>query len=176
MNFPTLVEATLYTEQLIQEGLLPPNTELSMVTNGTLLTQEKANFLIKHKISVGVSIDGYEEIHNTHRIFKNKKGTFRRVAAAYRILLRTGAKIGLSCTLTPLVIENFSKILDFFEYELGLQEGLAFNILHYNPRFLVDESYYEKAAEYLLQSFSRFRDKRIWEERMIRKARSFVAQ
>jgi len=48
--------------------------------------------------------------------------------------------------------------------------------LHYNPRLAVDEAYYERAAECLLEAYARFRNKGIWEERMIRKARAFATQ
>ncbi|MCK4453870.1 SPASM domain-containing protein [Candidatus Parcubacteria bacterium] len=174
LNFPALVVATLHTEYLIKKNRLPVNTKLAMVTNGSLVTPEIAEFIAEHQISIGVSIDGPGEIHDVYRISKNGKGTSQRAIAAYRMLQKAGAEVGISCTLTPLVVDHFTEILDFFEYELGLQNGLAFNILHYNPKIPVDKTYYKKAAECLLESFSRFRDKGIWEERMMRKAQSFA--
>ena len=174
LNFPVLVEAVRYTERFIKEGFLPSNTKLAMVTNGSLVTPEVAKFIAEHKISVGVSIDGFEEIHNVYRVSKDGRGTFAQAINAYRMLKNAGAEVGISCTLTPLVVKYFTEVLDFFEYELGLQYGLAFNILHYNPRLLVDKKYYEKAADCLIEAFLRFRDKGIWEERMMRKARAFA--
>jgi uncharacterized protein len=49
-------------------------------TNGTLLNTEFANFFSTNNIQVGFSFDGYEEIHNKNRVFKNsKKGSYTAV-------------------------------------------------------------------------------------------------
>ena len=48
-----------------------------MTTNGSLLTDEVAEFCMKHNISVLVSIDGPKEIHDKNRVFaETGDGTF----------------------------------------------------------------------------------------------------
>lgn len=51
----------------------------SMTTNGSLLDKEKANWLTKHDFSIFISLDGPEEEHNRHRVYRNGKGTFKDV-------------------------------------------------------------------------------------------------
>jgi uncharacterized protein len=170
------MSTTIYVKRLIQENRLPLNTELTMVTNGISLNPKMVKFLVDNQISIGISLDGPEEINDAYRVSKDGKGSFQQTVKAYHTLRKAGAKIGISITLTPLVVEHFPRVLDFFEHELGIQQGLAFNILHYNPNIPVDESYYERAADCILEAFPRFRAARKWEDRMMRKAEAFAHQ
>lgn len=184
LNFPVLRSSVLYAEELIKQGLFPSNTEIAMVTNGVLLDPHRnseraakmAEFFAKHEISVGISLDGPKEIHDTYRVNKSNAGSFQSALAGYRLLADCGVKVGVSCTLTPKVVDNFSEVLAFFENELGIKQGLSFNILHYTPSVAIDGCYYEKVAECILQAFPRFRDSDKWEDRMMRKAESFAYQ
>ncbi|MDD4236710.1 MAG: radical SAM protein [Bacteroidales bacterium] len=55
-------------------------------TNGTLMTEEWAKFLVKNNINVGFSFDGYESIHNENRIYKNsEKGSYRDVVKGMNV-------------------------------------------------------------------------------------------
>ncbi|MFQ6759342.1 radical SAM protein [Desulfovibrionaceae bacterium CB1MN] len=47
-----------------------------VVTNGTLLTKEKVNFFVKHKIDVVVSIDGEKDLHDRQRPLRDGKPSF----------------------------------------------------------------------------------------------------
>ncbi|MDO5540403.1 MAG: Cys-rich peptide radical SAM maturase CcpM [Eubacteriales bacterium] len=49
----------------------------SFTTNGTLLTEEKYEFLVRNDFSLLISLDGPENFHNRHRKFANsEKGSF----------------------------------------------------------------------------------------------------
>ena len=49
----------------------------NFTTNGTLLTEEKLDFLVSNDFSILVSLDGSEKTHNRHRKFAHsKKGSF----------------------------------------------------------------------------------------------------
>ena len=44
------------------------NISCYTITNGTIpFTEEKIRFLEKHNVNVGVSIDGYKELHDKNR-------------------------------------------------------------------------------------------------------------
>ena len=50
----------------------------NLTTNGTLLTDSVADFVVRNKISVMFSLDGPENVHDYHRKFaKNNEGSFR---------------------------------------------------------------------------------------------------
>ena len=67
LNFPALKAATLESKKQITKGKLPEATQLQIVTNGTLLTNEIAKFLKQHRISVVISIDGPTAAHTHSR-------------------------------------------------------------------------------------------------------------
>lgn len=82
-----------------------PNTQLnlSVVTNGVLLTDRMLRVLDKHGIRVIVSLDGGEQAHNRHRINKAGAGTYRSVARGID-RLRNGYNHlfgGLLCVIDP---------------------------------------------------------------------------
>lgn len=51
----------------------------SLTTNGSLLDDEMISFLVRENISLLVSVDGPQEIHDRYRRFKDGKATFQRV-------------------------------------------------------------------------------------------------
>ena len=55
----------------------------SMTTNGVLLDEEAAKFLVENDIGTVLSIDGREDIHDYNRYFKNGKGSFKVVMDNY---------------------------------------------------------------------------------------------
>ncbi len=61
-------------------------------TNGTLLTDEWAEFFREHGFLVGLSIDGPQEIHDAYRVDKGGKGSFRRVMTGLDLLRRHGVE------------------------------------------------------------------------------------
>ena len=65
------------------------SVEFSINTNATLITEEIAKFLAKHKFeSIGISIDGYRKTHNKTRCYRDGTGSFDDVIRAINILNR----------------------------------------------------------------------------------------
>ncbi|MDR1056934.1 MAG: radical SAM protein [Prevotellaceae bacterium] len=59
----------------------------SIVTNATLLTKDKIEFLSKLKINeIQVTLDGVKQTHDTKRIYKSSQGTFDVITNNLRIL------------------------------------------------------------------------------------------
>lgn len=167
--------AVAKTEEFKTLGVLPSQTEMVIVTNGVLLTRDMAEFLASHRVTIGISLDGPKRTNDLHRIAKKgSRGTFEKARNAYQLARESGATVGLSATLTPDVVCNFDEVLAYFVDELGIQDGISFNILHFNHLLPTGEDYYEAAAQCLLKAFEVFRERGIYEERMMRKANAFV--
>lgn len=149
--------------------------EIVIVTNGTLIDEDMAQFLVRNHVSIGISLDGPQDINAIYRKSDNKESS-QKVISVYHLLKKYGAKLGLSATLTPAVVDNFDRVLDFFIEDLGIQDGISFNILHYSPSMPVGSDYFEKAAKCLIKAFERFRTLGIYEDRMMRKAEAFIGR
>lgn len=61
--------------------LVPPEIKVthSFQTNGLLVNSKWCDFFIRNRIELGISIDGYEAIHDLNRRTWNNKGTFKLV-------------------------------------------------------------------------------------------------
>ncbi len=77
--------------------------ENDLQTNGTLLTDEWCEFLCENRFLVGLSIDGPQELHDGHRVYRNGKGSFDQVMYAARLLNKHGVRFA---TLT--VVHNLN--------------------------------------------------------------------
>ncbi|MGY4384527.1 uncharacterized protein ACVWYN_001553 [Pedobacter sp. UYP24] len=66
--------------------VLPQHYPISIQTNGMLISIPILNICSEYKVSVAVSIDGPEAVHNKYRVTHNDKGTFDQVVAGIDIL------------------------------------------------------------------------------------------
>lgn len=99
------------------------SVDFSMQTNGTLINSEILNQLESLNISVSLSIDGPEHIHDKHRLNHAGKPSFKEVDAALKLLqgypkIFTGIIAVIDAQFSPReLLEYFSKFdipsLDF---------------------------------------------------------------
>jgi len=87
--------------------------KLTISTNGTLITPEKAALLKAANVAyVGISLDGIGAIHDE---FRRKEGAFDAAVRGFKNCHAVNQKTGLRLTLTRHNVENIDKILDFIE-------------------------------------------------------------
>lgn len=69
---------------------LAKNVTLALVTNLSLMDEEKMNYLIDHNVHISTSLDGDEVVHNSNRTYKDdnsfEKVTYwiRRINEEYK--------------------------------------------------------------------------------------------
>ena len=89
--------------------------KLTISTNGTLITPEKAALLKAANVAyVGISLDGIGAVHDE---FRRKEGAFDGAVRGFRNCHDVGQKTGLRLTLTRHTVQNIEQILDFIEQE-----------------------------------------------------------
>ena len=75
-------------------------------TNGLLLDGKWAAFFKKHRFLVGVSVDGGQTLHDTHRVDTAGKGTWERVMQGIRLLQKAQVEVNLLCVVTKQCAKN----------------------------------------------------------------------
>lgn len=89
------------------------NAMFHVTTNGTLYKNRKFQKLLKlfgDKFSVGISIDGNEELHDSCRVYKNStKGSYKDVEEAYIEYLKINPGAATKLTVAP---ENILYLCD----------------------------------------------------------------
>ena len=85
----------------------------SIQTNGTLLTDEWAQFFAEHHFLVGLSLDGDLE-GNKFRKKPSGSNSFYRILSAAELLRRYGAEFNILTVLTGYCAENGERIYRYF--------------------------------------------------------------
>jgi radical SAM protein with 4Fe4S-binding SPASM domain len=97
---------------LVQEASAA-GLKLTISTNGTLITPEKAALLKAANVAyVGISLDGIGAVHDE---FRRKEGAFNGAVRGFKNCHEVGQKTGLRLTLTRHNVDNINQILDFIE-------------------------------------------------------------
>jgi uncharacterized protein len=108
-------------------------------TNGTLLTDEWCRFFADEGFTVGISIDGPVELHDTHRRTRGNSDTFSDVIRGHDLLKSYGVQPEILCVVNsqnvkhPVVLYSFFKqlgvkylsFLPLVEKQSGSQSGVS---------------------------------------------------
>lgn len=66
--------------------LIPAEVELSVQTNGTLLSKQYLELFSEYHVKIGLSIDGDRQANDRYRKFKNGRSSFDRVVGAINLI------------------------------------------------------------------------------------------
>lgn len=98
INRHVIRRATKYASGLAADKDISLN--LSITTNGTLLTPEDAIFFERYGFAVTISIDGIGEEHDRQRPFKSGRGSFDQLIERVQPLLVSQSKMQVSARIT----------------------------------------------------------------------------
>ncbi len=148
------------------------NAEMSMVTNGLLLTEDRIKELQKLGVSIAISIDGVTEEANAMRVDVAGKPVFSRILDTLNKCKALGANVSLSMTLSEETVKDTQNVLKLID-EYGIK-SLGFNIMMSSDTFVLPQSYNEVAAQFIIDEFVELRKRGIYEDRMMRKLKAFT--
>lgn len=86
----------------------------ALQTNGYLLDEDWAEFFHTHDFLVGVSLDGYQDLHNWLRPDAAGKGTYNRVMHAIELLRTAGVDFNVLSVLTAQLAKRPQKLYKFY--------------------------------------------------------------
>src|SRR6266849_1472513 len=110
------------------DGLKPPDLAVthSFQTNGTLIDDAWCEFVAAEQVSVGVSVDGPQPLHDINRRTRSGRGTFERTIAGIRRLRRHGVPFHVISVLSPESLAAPREMFEFYVDE-GI-ERVCFNV------------------------------------------------
>lgn len=130
------------------------DVEFGMQTNGVLIDSEWIDLIARHRIGVGVSMDGPAEIHDRNRVDHKGRGSYAAAARGFAMLRDAAAAgripaPGLLCVVGPAV--SGDGILRHFVDVLGAENVnfLLPDLKHDDP--VVTVNYLDDVAHYLRQ-------------------------
>ena len=92
---------------------------VNLQSNLWLLDNKYCELFKKHKVDIGTSLDGPEELNDRQR----GEGYFKKTIAGIKLARSYGLDVGCIATFTPQTAERWREVFDFF-----LETGLHFSI------------------------------------------------
>lgn len=174
LNKNMIFLGTEYLNEKVDTGEIKKLNKM-IFTNGSLVTRDVAKFFYEQKISVGISIDGWKEIHDKMRVYSaTNKGTFESTIKGYKNLKRAGCHIGISCTVSSHNIDVLDKVIEYFATEL---EGKFISL---NPLFdisnkeKITKEFLEHMADKIIEAYDIAKQYGIYEDRVTKFIEPFV--
>lgn len=84
-------------------------------TNGIIINDEWAKFFHDNNFLVGLSLDGYKDIHDMMRYDAKEKGTFNRVMNTVSLFNKYKVEFNILCVVNSYVARHVNKVYNFFK-------------------------------------------------------------
>ena len=173
LKFDVLEYVARRVKELAETRPVLRNTSLAVITNGTLLNEERILALDAMGVAVSISIDGFTEQANSMRVDKAGKGSFERVVEVLETYKRLGVDPpSLSVTLTERTIEDLPSMIQLVN-DYGIR-GFGYNVLLKRDDEQDGGEYYEAASQFIIDSFLALRERGVYEDRIMRKLNAFA--
>ena len=110
---PTIAGLPFFQEFMKKVDRLKPrnvSVSYSIQTNGTLIDEEWAAFLKQYDFLVGISLDGYKDLHNYYRVDAQGKETWQHISQTFRTLNHAGVRTNALCVVTAQCAKHPDKV------------------------------------------------------------------
>lgn len=158
LNFEVMKSTVDYCNEIKEK--VGRKFDYKITTNGTIMNEEILEFLRSRKLSIGVSLDGPKEIHDTNRPYRNGEGSWDDIVTNVKKVMNTN-EIGVSIKAT-LAPRNLNKLevfhsltnMGFSDVEVGFASERS-RLFNENNGFVITaEDVETMKKEYL--AFARF--------------------
>lgn len=171
VNYSVLEHVAVRINELRKTKKCIKDIEMSVITNGLLLNEERIRRLSELRVGIAISIDGFTEAANRLRVDTFGKPVFPQILRILDLCKTINAEVSLSVTLSEETIKNPADILALID-TYGIA-SFGFNIIMSNDAFRLRDNYYEEATQFLIDVFVELRKRGIYEDRIMRKLKSF---
>jgi uncharacterized protein len=141
VGFDRMNEILAIQEKYRKKGLIIHN---GIQTNGTLIDEQFLNTFKREKFMIGVSIDGPEEVHNQHRVYRNGTRSFNATYSGIQTLKKHNYMWSAISVLSKESIGKEKEIFEFFKAEKP-------NEVDFTPAF-----YYDTSISLAPEDYSKF--------------------
>jgi uncharacterized protein len=115
---PTLLGIDFFRKIIkLQNTHKPPDTRIlnGIQTNGTRLNEDWCRFLAEEGFVVGLSLDGPQNMHDQHRLTKDRKSTFEDTIRGYKLLRKQGVNCDILCVVNAHNCQHPKEVYRFFK-------------------------------------------------------------
>ena len=102
---------TEFQKKYNTKGLVIHN---ALQTNGSLIDPDWASYFAENHYLIGVSLDGYQSLHDLYRRDAEDKGTFDQVMHTVKLLDQNGVDYNVLTVVTAQTAKNIKELYRFF--------------------------------------------------------------
>lgn len=143
MAWKNIMHIVDFTRRMCSLAGVTPSFDI--VSNGTLITEDIATYLVDNRISCAISLDGVKEVNDKQRAYINGRGSFTDVERGIQTLQEAGRKPFVLITVTENNIDDLQELTNYL-----LRQGLSF-------RYSLVRDCEQMSTQSLLQSSERYR-------------------
>lgn len=170
LNWDVLAKSVLYAREKLGNEV-----EIALITNGTLLDKNKIEFIRKHSLTLGISCDGVNDSDNIFRKYADGSPAWNGIFQGVQTVAEEGYPFSVSCTLHRNNIYRLGEIVQEFPKKLQAR-GIAFNLLRGIPPGHPAYVPMLEQTKALIQVFPIMEKAGVYEDRLMRKVKSFVTK
>ncbi|THV28350.1 radical SAM protein [Glycomyces paridis] len=123
LEWPLIQLADAYVAKARDEGRIASYRQ-TMTTNGTVLTESRASWLLEREFDLIFSFDGPPEVNDRMRIFKSGRGTYEKAAEGIKRWAALGGSPSILMTATPQNLRRLPEYVRWFVEESGIEPAL----------------------------------------------------
>ncbi|GMQ61152.1 anaerobic sulfatase maturase [Vallitalea maricola] len=87
----------------------------ALQTNGIVIDEEWARFFHDNEFLIGLSMDGYKDIHNYYRVYPNGEGTFNKVLKTTKLFDKYDVQYNILCVVNKHIAKHGRKVYNFYK-------------------------------------------------------------
>lgn len=170
MNFKAIQYFFDEIHRIIEDNKYwPSDVKYALITNGSLIDEEKLAFLKNERVALSISYD--VNLTSSQRIAKNGQDSNQIVYEKIKMCQHFGYPFSLSVTISEEMLK-YQKLI--IRELIALKPAtIAFNMLIPSKQLQLEDEYYENATTFMIESFKTLREEGIFEDRMMRKVHAF---
>jgi uncharacterized protein len=162
INWPVVKFVVQYARR--KNKLYGKTLHIGLISNFSLLDDERLDFLIENGVSFCSSLDGPEDLHNKNRVYLGGNSHAQVVANLKKVLARreAGAKVDIPnaiCTITKHSLPRAKEIVDQLvgmgieRIQLGPLDPVGYALNHWDEIGYTSKeflTFYEEALDYVI--------------------------
>lgn len=175
MNRDTLMALIRHIREVEKAGGFNGSMEIDLECNGTLVTDEIAEFLKEYGAFILISLDGTREVHNTYRKTKTGEGSYDAARRGYDTLIRHGCTAVISSVFTDAYAAHASECLAEMT-DVIRPKSIGLNIFHVLEDQEIEHDRTPELLDIYVKVFEDARAKGLYIEHIMRRIRPLVTR
>lgn len=174
-NKDTLFELIRRIRAMEKDGKFNGEVEIDLECNGTLVTDEIAEFLKDYNVFILISLDGIRKVHNKYRKTKTGEGSYDAAKKGFDTLIRHGCTAVISSVFTDEYAKHVDECIDEMT-DVVRPKSIGLNIFHVLEDQEIENDHTSELLDRYIHAFEKASEKGLYIEHIMRRIRPLTSK